>query len=154
MSHVPSTDRVRALSMLLLANFFWGLSFPLIKAIMLLHAKMLPHASTSFWTIYAIAPRFLLAVLLMLGLRPRDSWQATAREWKQGVMLGAFAAGGMIFQNDGLQFTHASTSAFLTQLYAILIPVWVAFRSGRNAGVLSGICCSLVVRDVPGRGRV
>jgi drug/metabolite transporter (DMT)-like permease len=153
MSHIPSADRVRALSMLLLANFFWGLSFPLIKAIMLLHAKMLPHASTTFWTIYAIAPRFLLAALLMLGLRPRDAWQATAREWKQGVMLGAFAAGGMIFQNDGLQFTHASTSAFLTQLYAILIPVWVAFRSRRNPGALIWVCCALVLAGVAILGR-
>jgi drug/metabolite transporter (DMT)-like permease len=134
--------------MLLVANFFWGLSFPLIKTIMLLHAKMLPHAGTWFSTIYTVAPRFLLAVLLMLALRPRDSWRATAQEWRQGVMLGAFAAAGMLFQNDGLQFTHASTSAFLTQFYAILIPVWVAVRSKRNPGVLVWVCCALVLGGV------
>jgi len=39
------------------------------------------------------------------------------------VLLGLFASAGMALQNDGLQFYAASTSAFLTQLYAILIPV-------------------------------
>jgi drug/metabolite transporter (DMT)-like permease len=139
--------------MLLLANFFWGLSFPLIKSIMLLHAKLLPHASTWFATVYTVAPRFLLAALLMLLLRPRDSWAATAKEWKQGIILGGFSAAGMLFQNDGLQFTHASTSAFLTQLYAIMIPVWVALRSGRNPGMLVWTCCALVLAGVAILGR-
>ena len=153
MTAAPSAERVRALSMLLLANFFWGLSFPLIKSIMLLHAKLLPHASTSFSTLYTVAPRFLLAVLLMLALRPRDSWRATRREWRQGLMIGAFSATGMLFQNDGLQFTHASTSAFLTQFYAILIPVWVAWRSRRNPGALVWTCCALVLAGVAILGR-
>ena len=54
----------------------------------------------------------------------------------------------MLFQNDGLQFTHASTSAFLTQFYAILIPVWVAIRSRRNPGALVWTCCALVLAGV------
>ena len=139
--------------MLLLANFFWGLSFPLIKSIMLLHAKLLPQAGTAFWTMYTIAPRFLIAVLLMLAMRPREVWRATANEWKQGGLLGVFSAAGMFFQNDGLQFTHASTSAFLTQFYAILIPLWVAFRSRRNPGGLVWICCALVLAGVAVLGR-
>lgn len=146
-------ERTRALLMLLLANFFWGLSFPLIKAIILLHGKLLPQASTWFSTIYTVAPRFLLAVLLMIALRPRDCWRATAREWKQGVILGLFAAGGMLFQNDGLQFTAASTSAFLTQFYAILIPVWVGWRTGRNPGLVVWTCCALVLAGVAILGR-
>ena len=153
MIHAPSAHRARALAMLLLANFFWGLSFPLIKSIMLLHAKLVPDTSTSFATVYTVAPRFLLAALLMLALRPRDSWCATAKEWKQGTILAAFAAAGMLFQNDGLQFTHASTSAFLTQFYAILIPVWVAFRSRRNPGWLVWTCCALVLAGVAVLGR-
>jgi drug/metabolite transporter (DMT)-like permease len=148
MTHVPSADRLRALSMLVLATFFWGLSFPLIKSIILLHAKLLPHASTSFWTVYTVAPRFLLGVLIIWALHPRDSWRATALEWKQGIIIGGFSAAGMLFQNDGLQFTHASTSAFLTQFYAILIPVWVAFRSRRNPGALVWTCCALVLGGV------
>jgi drug/metabolite transporter (DMT)-like permease len=153
MNRSPAAERTRALLMLLLANFFWGLSFPVIKAILLLHEKLLPAASTWFSTVYTVAPRFLLAMLIMLAFRPRDAWQATFAEWKQGVILGAFAAAGMLFQNDGLQFTAASTSAFLTQFYAILIPVWIALRGRRNPGALVWACCALVLAGVAILGR-
>jgi drug/metabolite transporter (DMT)-like permease len=149
----PAAQRARALLMLLLANFFWGLSFPLIKAIMLLHAKLLPQAGTWFSTFNTVAPRFLLGVVLMLALQPRHCWQATAREWRQGVVIGLFAAAGMLFQNDGLQFTAASTSAFLTQLYAILIPIWVGWRTRRNPGLVVWTCCALVLAGVAILGR-
>jgi drug/metabolite transporter (DMT)-like permease len=134
--------------MLLLANFFWGLSFPLIKSIMLLHARLLPQASTWFSTINTVAPRFLLGLLILLVLRPRECWRATAKEWRQGIVIGLFASGGMLFQNDGLQFTAASTSAFLTQLYAILIPIWVGWRTQRNPGAVVWTSCALVLAGV------
>ncbi len=148
MKHPPSAEHLRAVTMLLLANFFWGLSFPLIKVLVLLHAKLLPEAGTWFSAVYTVAPRFLLAVAIMLALRPRDSWRANAREWHQGVILGLFAAAGMLLQNDGLQFTAASTSAFLTQFYAILIPVWIALRARHNPGARVWICCVLVFAGV------
>ena len=139
--------------MLVLANFFWGLSFPLIKAILLLHEKLVPLAGSWFSSIYTVAPRFLLAILIMLALRPREAWRATHAEWKQGVLLGSFAAAGMLFQNDGLQFTAASTSAFLTQFSAIAIPVWVAVRARHNPGALVWTCCALVLVGVAILGR-
>lgn len=148
MKHPPAAEHLRAVTMLLLANFFWGLSFPLIKVLVLLHAKLLPEAGTWFSAIYTVAPRFLLAVAIMLALRPRDCWRASAREWRQGVILGLFAAAGMLLQNDALQFTAASTSAFLTQFYAILIPVWIALRARHNPGARVWICCVLVFAGV------
>jgi drug/metabolite transporter (DMT)-like permease len=153
MIQTVAADRKRALWMLLLANFFWGLSFPLIKAIMLLHGALLPHANTWFSTLYTVAPRFLMAVLLIVALDPRHAWRAAPLEWKQGIILGIFASGGMLFQNDGLQFTAASTSAFLTQFSAILIPIWVTVRGGRNPGALVWICCLLVLAGVAILGR-
>src|ERR1043165_9719072 len=98
-----SPDHFRALAMLVLGTFYWGLSFPVIKAVGLLHEKLLPTASSWFSTLYTVAPRFLLAILLMLALRPRDCWRASGREQMQGVILGLFAAAGMLLQNDGLQ---------------------------------------------------
>ncbi|MDP3070666.1 MAG: DMT family transporter [Opitutaceae bacterium] len=153
MSDAYHPERPRALLMLLVANFFWGLSFPLIKAITLLHAQLLPQAGTWFSAVYTVAPRFLLAVLLMFALRPRDIWRATPGEWKQGVILGLFAAAGMLFQNDALQFIEASTSAFLTQFYAILIPVWLAVRTRRSPRALIWVCCALVLAGVAILGR-
>lgn len=134
--------------MLLLANLFWGLSFPVIKAVTLLHSRLLPEASTWFAAIYTVAPRFALAVGLM-AIWYRDRLrQITRLELQQGVIMGLFAAGGMLLQNDGLQFTAASTSAFLTQMYAVLIPMWLAFRIRHNPGWLVWLSCLLVVIGV------
>lgn len=153
MKHPPSAEHLRALLMLIVANFFWGLSFPLIKAILLLHAQLQPGVDRWFSTLYTVGPRFLIAVVIMAGLRPRDCWRARPREWRQGIILGLFAAVGMLLQNDGLQFTSASTSAFLTQFYAIMIPVWVAWRGRHNPGMRIWICCALVLAGVAILGR-
>ena len=134
--------------MLLVANFFWGLSFPLIKTILLLHEKLVPAAGPWFSTIYTVAPRFVLAVAVLMVLKPR-AWRGVTRgELKQGGVIGLFAAVGMLFQNDGLQFTAASTSAFLTQFYAIMIPVYLAIRARRSPGPVVWVSSALVLAGV------
>lgn len=139
--------------MLLLANFFWGLSFPTIKALVLLQGTLVPGAGTWFSTVYTVAPRFLFAVLVMIALRPRSFWRVTRAELKQGVTIGGFTGAGMLLQNDGLQFTAASTSAFLTQVYAVMIPVVLAVRARRSPGWLVWSCCVLVLAGVAILGR-
>jgi len=153
MMNSPASLHRRALAGLLLANLFWGLSFPLIKAITLLHAELVPAAGTWFSAIYTVAPRFLLAVGLLLALRPSAVWRSTAGELRQGIRLGFFTAAGMLLQNDALQFTSASTSAFLTQFYAIMIPVWLAVRARTNPGGRVWLCCALVLAGVAVLGR-
>lgn len=149
----PASVRSRALAMLLVANFCWGLSFPVIKSIVLLHEQILPEGSEWFSTVYAVAPRFTLAVLILVAWRPRAFGQVTRGELKQGLVIGLFSSVGMLLQNDGLRYTAASTSAFLTQFYAILIPVWVAFFARRNPGWLVWLCCLLVLAGVAILGR-
>ncbi|WP_415909049.1 hypothetical protein [Oleiharenicola sp. Vm1] len=133
-----------ALLMLLLTNLFWGLSFPLIKAIVFLHERLVPGSGNWFITAMTLAPRFLLGAVFMLAVAWRQVAAATPAERKQGFLLGLSAACGMVFQIDGLQFISASTSAFLTQLYAILIPLYVAARvrrwPGRRCGSRAGSC--------------
>ncbi|MFO1451694.1 MAG: EamA family transporter [Opitutaceae bacterium] len=151
----PSRVRSQAILGLLVANLFWGLSFPLIKALLLVHEQVLPGTSAWFATAMVLAPRFVLATLF-LGL-----WQVlrgqglglTRGEIVQGVIIGVFASGGMILQSDGLQFTAASTSAFLTQFYAILIPVYLAWRTRRNPGAVVWISGLLVLVGVGVLGR-
>ena len=58
--------RQGGLGMLLLANVFWGLSFPLIKTITQLNARLLPAAGGAVRPACALAPRFLLGLLLLL----------------------------------------------------------------------------------------
>jgi drug/metabolite transporter (DMT)-like permease len=150
---LKSTQHNQAVLMLLVANLFWGLSFPVIKALGLVQERLLPGVGTWFSGLYTVAPRFLLAVVVLLILQARDGWQVTRGELKQGVIIGLFAAAGMLFQNDGLQFTAASTSAFLTQLYAIMIPVYLAIRARRSPRLTVVVSCTLVLAGVAILGR-
>jgi drug/metabolite transporter (DMT)-like permease len=134
--------------MLLLANLFWGLSFPLIKAIGAAHIQVLPGSTTWFITAYTLAPRFLLGTLVLGALCFGSLRTLTRSEWRQALGLGSFATAGMIFQIDGLQFASASTSAFLTQFYAIMIPVWLALRARRSPPWTVWVSCGLVIAGV------
>jgi len=148
MSNVHHPQRTRALLMLVLATLFWGLSFPLSKTILFLNGQLLPESGSWFSAIYTVAPRFLLGVLVLVMVKPW-AWRGLTRgEVKQGGVIGLFATAGMLFQNDALQFTAASTSAFLTQFYAITIPVYLAVRARRSPGAVVWTSCALVLVGV------
>lgn len=149
----PRSVHGQAVLGLLLANLFWGLSFPLIKALVLAHQQVLPGSSTWFITACTVAPRFLLATVVLLLVLWKKLGTFTRLEIRQGVLLGVTAGGGMLFQNDGLQFTSASVSAFLTQFYAIMIPAYVALRLRRRPSGLVLLCCALVLAGVAVLGR-
>lgn len=117
--------------MLVVANVFWGVSFPLIKALTGVHERLLPGSSSWFITASAIFPRFFIGALVVGACCVGALRTLTRSEVRQGVGLGLFALTGMVFQNDGLQLTSASTSAFLTQFYAIMIPAFLAWRARR-----------------------
>ena len=143
----------RALLGLLLANLAWGLSFPLIKSVVYTHELLLPGSGNWFITALTLAPRFVLAAAVMLILA-RAHWRnMTKLELRQGLLLGVSNALGMVLQVDGLQFTSASVSAFLTQFYAIMIPVVVALRLRRSPPVLVWVCAGLVLAGVAILGR-
>lgn len=134
--------------MLLLANLLWGVSFPLVKALAILQTQLAPGSGSWFITASALLPRFSVGALVLGAICWRGVSTLTAREVRQGVGLGVFAVLGMAFQNDGLQFTSASTSAFLTQLYAVMIPAYVALR-GRHLPPWSvWVGCGLVLAGV------
>ena len=143
-----SARHIEAILMLVLANAFWGLSFPLNKAIAFTHQQLLPGSSSWFVTACLVAPRFLLAAVI-LGLWLRGGLRGMTRlEVRQGVILALFNVMGMVFQIDGLQYTLASTSAFLTQVYAVLIPLWLALRRRRLPPAIVWVCCVLVLAGV------
>lgn len=148
MSLAPNPLHGRAILMLVLANLYWGLSFPLIKTIASLNRFLVPDAGTWHIAAAALAPRFVLAALVVFLFRRRGSGLATAREIRQGVAIGFFASAGTLLQTDGMQFTQASTSAFLTQFSAILIPAWLALRNRRNPGMIVWFGCALVLAGV------
>jgi drug/metabolite transporter (DMT)-like permease len=63
-----------------------------------------------------------------------------------GLLAGALLFGGYVFQTVGLQYTSASTSAFVTGLYAVFTPVFESiFRRRPPApSVCAGIAVAIV----------
>lgn len=112
--------------MLLGATLFWALSFPVMKSLYLEQQKLLPGASTWFLTAVGVMYRFGAAGLLLAFYLGRNLKKISRLELEQGIGLGVFGVGGILLQVDGLAYTAASTSAFLTQCYCIIIPLWVA----------------------------
>jgi drug/metabolite transporter (DMT)-like permease len=143
----PAQHR-QAIWMLLLANGLWGVSFPLIKSLALLHERLVPGSSTWFITATTLLPRFAIGGLILGVLCGGRMRGLTRSEWRQGIGLGLFALAGMTFQIDGLQSTSASTSAFLTQLYAIMIPMYLALQARRLPPWTVGVSCALVLAGV------
>jgi drug/metabolite transporter (DMT)-like permease len=140
--------RLRAAQMLVLANACWALSFPAMKALNYLQAPLLPGSSSWFIASMTISLRFGLAALLMLFLCAKTLRRITALEVWEGLGLGVFACAGLIFQMDGLAYTAASTSAFLTQFYCLLIPLLVAFRERRWPSGRVAASCAMVIAGV------
>lgn len=137
--------------MLVVANLTWGLSFPITKAVEDLQQRLVPESGGTFITACALAPRFLLSLAMLAAISligKKGTPPINRREIRQGLTMGLLIGTGLLFQVDGLRFTAASTSAFLTQFYAIMIPVWLAFRLRRNPGAVIWTCCGLVLVGV------
>lgn len=120
-----------AVGMLILATPCWALSFPVMKALALEQQKLLPEVGSWFFTALGVVIRFGAAGLLMLPLLFRAGGKLKPREVEQGIVLALFGGAGILFQMDGLAYTAASTSAFLTQGYTVFIPLWVILTTRR-----------------------
>lgn len=136
---------LKAATMLLLATVLWGLSFPLMKALPLVQRRLVPGAGDWFLVFLDMMVRFGGGAVVLLLVCGRTLRRLTTREWKLGIGLGVFAGIGMLLQMAGLLYTLASTSGFLTQLYALLIPLWLAVWRRRWPPGLVWVSCGLLV---------
>lgn len=135
--------------MLCLACLLWGGSFPIVKALGDIQRRLDPDVSGLLLNASMIWPRFALAGVLLLPLAWRQVREGMrAREWEQAGGLTAFLAGGLLLQVDGLRFTSASTSSFLTQGYVIILPIWVYGRARRWPPASFFLAMALVVPGV------
>jgi drug/metabolite transporter (DMT)-like permease len=135
---------VRACVWLLIATGFWGLSFPFIRSTWLLQRQLVPEISSVFFAAALAVVRFSVAGIIIGLFAVRTLRQLTRLELQQGIGLGVFGGLGIVFQMDGLAHTSASTSAFLTQFYCLVIPVWVLCQK-RVAPKLAVIISSIMV---------
>jgi drug/metabolite transporter (DMT)-like permease len=141
--------RHRAVVQLILATAAWGISFPVFKMLFDVQRARVPaaadsHTGSVFLASHAIAFRALGAAALFLLLRPRLLSGLTRKEWRQGLLLGFFGGTGLILQADALHYTSATVSAFLTQFYCVLLPLWVCLRK-REWPALRLVAATLLV---------
>ncbi|MBS0660314.1 MAG: DMT family transporter [Verrucomicrobia bacterium] len=126
-----SPHRVRATWILLGCCVLWGLSFPFSKAIEITQRTVLPQASSWFLATQALAARFGLAALLLALANAHTLRRITRLEVQQGLGIGFFGGIGIVLQIDGLAYTSASTSAFLTASYVVIVPLLLALKTRR-----------------------
>jgi drug/metabolite transporter (DMT)-like permease len=124
-STLPS-KHLRACLWLFVATAFWGLSFPFIKSIWMLQERLLPGVPSIFLAATGAGVRFAVAGIIVALVSIPSLRRLTRLELEQGLLLGLFGGLGIVAQMDGLAHTSASVSAFLTQFYCLLIPIWVA----------------------------
>jgi drug/metabolite transporter (DMT)-like permease len=113
--------------LLILACILWAVSFPVVKALHLEQTARVPGVSSLFLAAWMQLARFGLAALMLLPFvigRKRP----TRDEVRQGLVLAFWGGSGMALQADALAYTDASTSAFLTQAYCIILPLWACLR--------------------------
>jgi len=142
----PDTALVgRARALLIGTTVLWGLSFPLLRGLELVQRANAPHISDAALAAADVAIRFGLAALVLLPIYGRRLVSITGREWSQAIGLAFFAAGGLYLQTLGLAWTDASITAFLTQLYTLIVPLIVAVRDRRFPSLRVAVACVLVL---------
>lgn len=116
-------NRRRADLALIGNTVIWGATFTMVK-----------ETIRSISPILFLAMRFALATVVLAAIfhyRSRRSkqdawWAASGRRgggWQAGALIGTFLFGGYAFQTQGLRFTTAPKSAFITGLAFVMVPL-------------------------------
>ena len=117
---------------LFLSTIIWGSSFFVLKDTL---DEVPPYFLLSF--------RFLVAAVL-LGLICFRKWKLFNMTYLwQGALTGVFLAFAYIFQTLGLQHTTPGTSAFLTTVYCVLVPL-IGWAVTRKRPTLLNIAAAVV----------
>ncbi len=148
----PARSRgpARATAMLVVVTLLWGLSFPLMKSWQEA-AKGCP-GGAGLGGVTLIALRSFLAVAVLAVIVPRSFRAPTWREHGIGLLLGFINCIGFWLQVIGLGHTSPASSAFLTSLSSVWIPVlaFVCLRMTIPWPTLLGLAVGLVGAAVLG----
>jgi len=98
---------------LLLVSAAWGLAFVVMK-------PAIERQSVNNF----LFTRFLLAVIVMILIRPQVLKFLTKDLLLRGLAAGFLLGGGYIFQTVGLANTGAAITGFVTGLYVVLTPLF------------------------------
>jgi drug/metabolite transporter (DMT)-like permease len=133
MSNVKGKERILADLAMLLAAIIWGGGFIAQRY----GAEHLNHFSFN-------ALRFILAslVLLPMGIR-QFQWKMRDVVWM--VLAGLCLFAGSALQQAGLATTTASAAGFITGLYVVLVPLYLALFWKTNIPLLNWISAILAL---------
>lgn len=145
MTALPPPPIRRARTLLVAAATLWGLSFPLMRGLELAQRALAPEVPYAAFAAADMAVRFLGAALVLLPFYIRDLRSISQREWSQAGGLALLGGAGLYLQTLGLAQTDASVSAFLTQLYTLIVPLIVAWRDRRWPTLRVTAACLLVL---------
>jgi drug/metabolite transporter (DMT)-like permease len=70
--------------------------------------------------------RFLLAAGILALVLRRKLRSVTRAEWRGGLLIGIILAGASALQQAGVAFTTAGKAGFITGLYVVLVPLFLA----------------------------
>lgn len=142
----PAVRLIRTARALLIgATILWGLSFPLMRGLELAQKANTPGITDVALASADVAMRFGVSALLLLPFYGCYLFNITWREWSQALGLAFLAGLGLSLQTLGLAWTDASITAFLTQLYTLIVPLIVAFRDRRPPTLRVVTACTLVL---------
>jgi len=101
-----------AVLLLLIATFFWGLTFTVVKG-----------AVAKIDVFVFLSQRFCLAFAVLLCLCLIKKRPLSRDTLRHGAVLGTFLFSAFAFQTVALQYTSATNTAFLTGLNVVLVPI-------------------------------
>ena len=107
--------RFKAHLALLLCSFFWGITFVVVKNVLI-----------DISVFGYLAARFLLGSLPLVWFYREDLRKLTRKEAWAGIQVGLFMFAGYSFQTAGIARTTPSKAAFITGLSVVLVPVFLA----------------------------
>ena len=107
-----SPQVLRAEAALFFTTFLWGGTFVLIKS-------ALVHISPMVF----VASRFGIAALVLLPFAYKTFSVASAKQYRQAIILGTCLFVGFATQTIGLRYTTVTKSAFLTGMFVIFTPI-------------------------------
>lgn len=142
----PATLLIRKARILLIGStVLWGLSFPITRGLELSQRATGAAVSDTALASADIAMRFGIAALILLMIYGRGLVRVSWQEWSQAIGLAVFAGAGLYLQTLGLAWTDASITAFLTQIYTLIVPLIVAVRDRRRPTLRVVVACVLVL---------
>lgn len=120
----PKISRNALAHLLMLAVVvLWGATFVLIKQAL---ADIAPQ--------WFNAIRMVIAFTCLAFIYRRQWWQLTREAWLFGAAAGGSLGIGYIFQTQGMVYTTATNSAFITALVVVIVPILATIPGLRPPG--------------------